>query len=157
MLVGNKADLRSDGPLPFESQAEETVHTAMREFKEVETWLECSAKNMLHVQEVFFFAQKAVMYPQGVLFDQATGRLTHKCMAALNRIYHLCDIDSDGVLDDEELNEFQFKCFGARLTEEELQGVKDVVVAECPQGVTERGLTAPGFIFLHLLFIQRYA
>lgn len=26
---------------------------------------------------------------------------------------------------------------------------------DCPQGVTDKGLTAAGFLFLHLLFIQR--
>jgi len=29
------------------------------------------------------------------------------CIEALKRIFKLCDIDKDGVLNDEELNEFQ--------------------------------------------------
>lgn len=99
----------------------------MKEYKEVETWLECSAKKVLHIQEVFFFAQKAVLYPQSILFDAAAGNFTRKCAVALQRIFRLCDRDTDGVLDDEELNEFQFKCFGARLKNDELEGVKEVV------------------------------
>ena len=38
----------------------------------------------------------------------------------------------DGVLDDEELNRFQVKCFNAPLQPPELQGVKDVVGERIP-------------------------
>jgi Ras family protein T1 len=39
--------------------------------QEVETCIECSAKTSMNVDEVFFFAQKAVLYPTAVLYDLA--------------------------------------------------------------------------------------
>ncbi|CAG8786412.1 13276_t:CDS:2, partial [Cetraspora pellucida] len=77
------------------------------------------------------------------------------CIDALKRIFSLCDIDKDGVLDDNELNEFQRKCFSAPLQQQELEGVKEVVKEHEPSGVNEVGLTELGFLFLHTLFIQR--
>ncbi len=37
--------------------------------QEVETCVECSARLFLNVHEVFYFAQKAVLYPTAVLYD----------------------------------------------------------------------------------------
>jgi len=37
--------------------------------KEVETCVECSAKELLNVSEVFYFAQKAVLHPTAPLYD----------------------------------------------------------------------------------------
>lgn len=64
---------------------EEEVAPIMREFKvspylsvlatelnlsqEVETVVECSALLPLNVEEVFFFAQKAVLHPTAPLYD----------------------------------------------------------------------------------------
>jgi Ras family protein T1 len=41
--------------------------------KEVETCLECSAKNLVYVSEVFYYALKAVVYPVAPLFDVQAG------------------------------------------------------------------------------------
>jgi hypothetical protein len=41
----------------------------MREFKEVETCVESSAKLPLNISEVFYFAQKAVLHPTAPLYD----------------------------------------------------------------------------------------
>lgn len=41
----------------------------MSEYKEVETCVECSAKACLNVAEVFYFAQRAVLYPTAPLYD----------------------------------------------------------------------------------------
>lgn len=37
--------------------------------QEVETCVECSAKQLLNVSEVFYFAQKAVLHPTAPLYD----------------------------------------------------------------------------------------
>lgn len=79
----------------------------MNEFPEVETTLECSAKAGTQVGEVFYYAQKAVMHPLPPLYDSRTQRLTPRCTRALKRIFTLCDEDKDGILSDEELNNFQ--------------------------------------------------
>ncbi|KAL1539779.1 Mitochondrial Rho GTPase 1 [Salvia divinorum] len=127
----------------------------MQQFREIETCIECSAANMLQIQEVFYFAQKAVLHPTAPLFDQETQALRPRCMRALKRIFILCDLDMDCALNDDELNEFQVKCFNSPLQSAEVVGVKSVVREKLPEGVNELGLTLTGFLFLHALFIEK--
>lgn len=93
--------------------------------KEVETCVECSAKLPLNVSEVFYFAQKAVLHPTAPLYDSRdhvrtpfirlpdltshhlNQVLKPACVAALRRIFKICDTNKDGILDAAELNEFQ--------------------------------------------------
>ncbi|KAJ3133446.1 ERMES complex Ca(2+)-binding regulatory GTPase gem1 [Geranomyces variabilis] len=153
VLVGNKIDLR--GSDPTNDALEDQVTPIMNEFKEVETCVECSAKQPLNVPEVFYFAQKAVLHPTAPLYDSREHVMKAGCIEALRRIFKLCDHDKDGALNDEEINEFQSKCFGAPLQRQELESVKQVVRENEPNGVTDAGLTEFGFLFLHTLFIQR--
>ena len=75
ILVGNKIDLR-DSEEPGQSLEQQMI-PIMNEFKvikcfitkEVETCVECSAKQHLNVSEVFCFAQKAVIHPTAPLYD----------------------------------------------------------------------------------------
>ncbi|KAJ3315081.1 ERMES complex Ca(2+)-binding regulatory GTPase gem1, partial [Blyttiomyces sp. JEL0837] len=159
VLVGNKIDLRGKD---FTNESlEMQITPIMNEFKEVETCVECSAKQPLNVSEVFYFAQKAVLHPTAPLYDSREHTLKPACIDALRRIFKLCDLDKNGILDDEEINEFQQKCFGAPLQRSELESVKEVVREHEPDGVVcedgdlRGGLTELGFLFLHTLFIQR--
>lgn len=97
---------------------------AERTLQEVETCVECSAKMPLNVSEVFYFAQRAVLHPTAPLYDSRdhVGALVwirrcvltaynqvlkKECVAALRRIFKLCDTNKDSILDAAELNEFQ--------------------------------------------------
>ncbi len=73
----------------------------------------------------------------------------------MTRIFKLCDLDNDGVLNDHELNKFQRRCFDTPLQPQALDDVKNIVKRSIPDGVFDNGLTLPGFLFLHTLFIQR--
>ncbi|KAJ1967482.1 ERMES complex Ca(2+)-binding regulatory GTPase gem1 [Dimargaris xerosporica] len=153
LLVGNKADRRTvDRSIPSLSQE---IGPIMSEFREVETCVECSAKTLTNVSEVFYFAQKAVLHPTGPLYDTQTHTLRPNCERALKRIFKLCDRNQDSVLDDDELNHFQTKCFNAPLQHQELVGVREIVHEHQSDGVTDSGLTEAGFLYLHTLFIQR--
>lgn len=79
------------------------------------------------------------------------------CVAALSRIFKICDVNKDGLLDDTELNDFQRQCFDAPLQAEELAGIKDVVLAASldEPGIIDGGLTEAGFLFLQTYFIQK--
>lgn len=121
----------------------------------METCVECSAKQSLNVSEAFYFSQKAVLHPTAPLYDSREHTLKPACVAALARIFMLCDSDKDNLLNDEELNDFQRKCFNAPLQQQELEGVKEVVRENVENGIGESGLTVEGFLFLHTLFIQR--
>ncbi|EEB95011.1 hypothetical protein MPER_06085 [Moniliophthora perniciosa FA553] len=97
ILVGNKIDLRG-GEVTNEALEDEIV-PIMNEFKEVETCVECSAKIPLNVSEVFYFAQKAVLHPTAPLYDSRDHVLKPACVKALKRIFKLCDMNKDGILD----------------------------------------------------------
>ncbi|THV03817.1 mitochondrial Rho GTPase [Dendrothele bispora CBS 962.96] len=153
ILVGNKIDLRG-GEVTNEALEDEIV-PIMNEFKEVETCVECSAKLPLNVSEVFYFAQKAVLHPTAPLYDSRDHVLKPACIKALRRIFKLCDINKDDILDPAELNEFQRKCFDAPLQLQELEGIREMVNQHAPGGVRDGGLTEAGFLYLHTIFIQR--
>ncbi|TKY85750.1 hypothetical protein EX895_005290 [Sporisorium graminicola] len=180
ILVGNKIDLRSGDVT--NAALEDELAPVMAEFKEVETCVECSARIPLNVSEVFYFAQKAVLYPTAPLYDSREHVLKPACVDALKRIFRLCDSDKDGLLSDGELNEFQSKCFDTPLQAQELEGIKDLVIQAPVAGLRynhengsvaasgssangdvpahhphlrEGNLTMAGFLYLHTLFIQR--
>ncbi|KAG6918775.1 hypothetical protein DXG01_011966 [Tephrocybe rancida] len=153
ILVGNKIDLR--GGQVTNQALEDEIIPIMNEFKEVETCVECSAKTPLNVSEVFYFAQKAVLHPTAPLYDSRDHVLKARCVAALTRIFKLCDANKDGILDASELNEFQRKCFDAPLQLQELEGIKEMVQEHAADGVRGGGLTEAGFLYLHTNFIQR--
>ncbi|KAJ3830687.1 P-loop containing nucleoside triphosphate hydrolase protein [Lentinula raphanica] len=153
ILVGNKIDLRG-GEVTNEALEDEII-PIMNEFKEVETCVECSAKMPVNVSEVFYFAQKAVLHPTAPLYDSRDHVLKPACVRALKRIFKLCDLNKDGILDAHELNEFQRKCFDAPLQLQELEGIREMVNQHADGGVREGGLTEAGFLYLHTIFIQR--
>ncbi|KAL9934228.1 hypothetical protein V8E36_006684 [Tilletia maclaganii] len=142
ILVGNKIDLRSSDPTlasadPSEltqSALEQELAPVMAEFREVETCVEASAFLHINISEIFYFAQKAVLYPTAPLYDSREQKLRSGCVDALKRIFLLCDNDQDGVLNDRELNNFQRRCFDAPLHPQELEGVKELVLS-APVGV----------------------
>lgn len=82
-------------------------------------------------------------------------QLTEKCKKALVRVFKICDIDGDGLLNDFELNHFQRRCFNAPLQPQVLEEVKAVLNKNVPDGVVNDAVTLKGFLFLHCLFIQR--
>jgi Ras family protein T1 len=150
ILVGCKSDVR-----PADQSLHQAVLPIVKTFPQIETCMECSAKNLQFVGEVFYYAMKAVIHPMAPLYEPEAQKLRPLCARALKRIFMLCDTDQDGILDDIELNNFQVHCFNAPLRTEELAGVKQVVSEKCPEGIARNGLTLKGFLFLHALFIER--
>ena len=81
--------------------------------------------------------------------------MTEKCKKALTRVFKICDTDSDGLLSDVELGQFQKRCFNMDLESGTLESLKAVVQKNCSEGLVDGKLTAKGFLTLHSLFIQR--
>ncbi|KAJ3608447.1 hypothetical protein NHX12_025494 [Muraenolepis orangiensis] len=148
ILVGNKSDLRSKSSM-------ETILPIMNEFLEIETCVECSAKNLKNISELFYYAQKAVLHPTAPLYDPEVKQLKPQCVSALSRIFYISDGDNDQILSDVELNSFQKACFGNPLALQALEDLKTVVWKHTGDGVQENGITLNGFLFLNKLFIQR--
>uniref|UniRef100_A0A8B9LPR3 Mitochondrial Rho GTPase n=1 Tax=Astyanax mexicanus TaxID=7994 RepID=A0A8B9LPR3_ASTMX len=148
ILVGNKSDL-------VEHSSMETILPIMNKYTEIETCVECSAKNLKNISEMFYYAQKAVLHPTGPLYCPDEKEMKAACVRALTRIFKVSDLDNDGILNDNELNFFQRTCFNTPLPPQALEDVKNVVRKNTTDGVCEDGLTLKGFLFLHTLFIQR--
>uniref|UniRef100_A0A8C1DUI7 Mitochondrial Rho GTPase n=1 Tax=Cyprinus carpio carpio TaxID=630221 RepID=A0A8C1DUI7_CYPCA len=159
ILVGNKSDL-------VEHSSMETILPIMNQYSEIETCVECSAKNLKNISELFYYAQKAVLHPTGPLYSPEEKEMKPSCIKALTRIFKISDLDNDGILNDNELNFFQVRavffsclhtqtCFNIPLAPQALEDVKNVVRKNMSDGVKDNGLTLKGFLFLHTLFIQR--
>eukprot|EP00735_Rhodelphis_limneticus_P011130 TRINITY_DN4188_c0_g1::TRINITY_DN4188_c0_g1_i1::g.2102::m.2102 TRINITY_DN4188_c0_g1::TRINITY_DN4188_c0_g1_i1::g.2102 ORF type:complete len:646 (+),score=151.71,sp/P0CO78/GEM1_CRYNJ/37.11/4e-139,Miro/PF08477.8/5.3e-20,Miro/PF08477.8/0.00085,EF_assoc_2/PF08356.7/1.8e-26,EF_assoc_2/PF08356.7/4.3e+03,Ras/PF00071.17/3.2e-20,Ras/PF00071.17/2.5,EF_assoc_1/PF08355.7/3e-14,EF-hand_1/PF00036.27/0.00013,EF-hand_1/PF00036.27/0.048,EF-hand_5/PF13202.1/0.00062,EF-hand_5/PF13202.1/0.15,EF-hand_7/PF13499.1/3.8e len=152
ILAGSKIDIRST---MLNVSLENEVLPVMQSFSEIESIIECSAKQLFNIAELFYFAQKSVIYPTSPLIHLHTQELKPECKRALKRIFKMFDTDKDGHLSDAELDSFQLKCFGQNLAPAELSGIKNVVRHDRPDGVTDRGLTLSGFMFLQALFIHK--
>eukprot|EP00281_Chroomonas_sp_CCMP1168_P000341 CAMPEP_0206260760 /NCGR_PEP_ID=MMETSP0047_2-20121206/27275_1 /ASSEMBLY_ACC=CAM_ASM_000192 /TAXON_ID=195065 /ORGANISM="Chroomonas mesostigmatica_cf, Strain CCMP1168" /LENGTH=217 /DNA_ID=CAMNT_0053687893 /DNA_START=55 /DNA_END=705 /DNA_ORIENTATION=+ len=103
VVVGSKVDLRAGDSSRIENDLRNAASPIMEVFSEVETCIECSAKKMINISEVFFFAAKAVLHPTAPLYDTKHHELRPPCARALRRIFNMCDADGDGALSDNEL------------------------------------------------------
>ncbi|XP_023709207.1 mitochondrial Rho GTPase isoform X3 [Cryptotermes secundus] len=148
VLVGNKMDL-----VDFTSA--DSLSTIMDEFPEVQMCVECSARTLKNISEMFYCAQKVVLHPVPPLYNVDQQELTDACQKALVRIFKVCDTDNDGLLNDVELNNFQTYCFDVPLQPNVLDEVKAIVRRNISDGVVNNALTLRGFLFLHCLYIQR--
>ncbi|KAG4107400.1 mitochondrial Rho GTPase [Neocallimastix lanati (nom. inval.)] len=151
ILVGNKIDVRGENTT--NENLKEEIMPILKNFKEIETCIECSAKSNINISEVIYFAQKAILYPTAPIYDSQINALKPECVKALSRIFKLCDLKNNGILSDEEIMKFQKYCFSQPLSEEELFQVKEIIKENYPEGISENGLTQNGFLFLHKLFI----
>lgn len=153
ILVGNKSDERFE-----HGDQESSLNRAipiMHKFKEVETSLECSAKTMKNLAELFFYAQKAVLYPHAPLYSSVDQMLTEKCVAALTRVFKICDTDNDLVWNEEEMQEFQERCYNTPLLPQAMDEVRTCISKHLPQGVKDAGITLDGYLYLNMMFIHR--
>ena len=148
ILVGNKVDL-------VDYSTMDMVLPIMNDYEEIETCVECSAKNLKNISEMFYFAQKAVLHPSAPLWNYNEKDLTEKCKKALTRVFKICDWDNDGLLSDNELGQFQRRCFSMDLETGTLESLKAVVQKNSSDGLVNGKLTLKGFLTLHGLFIQR--
>ncbi|CAG4910575.1 unnamed protein product [Colias eurytheme] len=148
ILVGNKIDL-------IDYSIIDNIWDIAEEYPEVDRCIECSAKTLTNVSEMFYNAQKAVLHPIHPIYSIEEQELTERCKKALSRIFKICDLDGDGVLDDYEITVFQKKCFDSPLQLQVLDEVKSVIAQNIAGGIENECITMKGFIFLHCLFIQR--
>ena len=164
VVVGNKIDLLPPSSSTYENDKKESKDATDRlrakvrpllEKYHVDAALDCSAKTNVHVTDLFYYAQHAVIFPVHPLLDVHNGRLLPKFRRALTRVFRFYDEDHDDHLSNSELNTFQEQCFGARLPHDDLDGIKSVLQKESATFVEPRGITLEGFQFLFQLFIQR--
>ncbi|XP_052266803.1 mitochondrial Rho GTPase 1-like isoform X2 [Dreissena polymorpha] len=152
ILVANKCDL-------IDYSMDESMRPILNEFAEVETCISCSAKSLKNISELFYYAQKAVLHPQAPIYNAEEKELTKACKGALQRIFKICDLDNDQILNDDEIFTFQRHCFDVPVQPQALDEVKQVIQSHIGDGVAWRGayfgFTMKGFLFLMDLFRER--
>lgn len=153
VLCANKSDLSPEGGEP--QSLEDEMLPIMTEFKEIDSCIRSSARVHRNVNEAFFLCQKAVTYPVAPLFDTKESVLKPATVNALRRIFYLCDKDRDGYLSDREIDNFQMKCFGKPLNEEDLANIKDTIGKTYPDSTTPLGIDSQGFVHLNKLYVEK--
>lgn len=153
VLCANKSDLSGDAATPQVVEGE--MLPVMAEFREIDSCIRASARDHRNVNEVFFLCQKAVTHPIAPLFDYKEGNLKPACVAALRRVFYLCDKDQDGFLNDQEMHDFQAKCFDKPLSSDDLDNIKQSVAKVAPRTSAEHGIDQDGFLQLNKLYAEK--
>lgn len=155
IIVANKTDSLNNRENLVNDQL---VSRLIRANNQIETCIQCSAKTLKNVPEVFYYAQKSILYPTTPVYDDEKKKLTEQCVKCLTRIFKICDHDNDGLLNDKELNDFQLKSFGVHLNTNSLQGVKALLQdnnTNAADNLINNEITLNGFIYMHTLFIKK--
>ncbi|KAF2098271.1 mitochondrial Rho GTPase 1 [Rhizodiscina lignyota] len=153
VLCANKSDLQ-----PHRTTAEvvaDEMLPVMNEFKEIDSCVRTSAKEHHNINEFVFLCQKAVTHPIAPLYDSKEAVLKPVTVAALRRIFFLSDKDQDGYLNDQEINDFQMKCFDRPLNDNDLVTLKSSIERDVPDANTEHGIDVRGFIHLNKIFAEK--
>jgi Ras family protein T1 len=153
VLCGNKSDLTANGNTA--QVVEDEMLPVMAEFKEIDSCIRTSAREHHNVNEVFFLCQKAVTHPIAPLFDSKEGVLKPAAVAALRRIFYLCDKDQDGYLNDQEMHDFQAKCFQKPLSPEDLENIKQSISKSSSRSAVDKGVDINGFLQLNKIFAEK--
>jgi Ras family protein T1 len=154
VLCANKADLITNGSTA--QVVEDEMLPVMVEFKEIDSCIRTSAREHHNVNEVFFLCQKAVTHPIAPIFDSKEGNLKPAAVAALRRIFYLCDKDQDGYLNDQEMHDFQTKCFQKPLSPDDLDNIKQSIrKASASRATVDKGIDQDGFLHLNKLFAEK--
>ncbi|KAK4105217.1 mitochondrial Rho GTPase [Parathielavia hyrcaniae] len=153
VLCANKSDIAASGSTS--QVVEEEMLPVMAEFREIDSCIRTSAKEQHNVIEVFYLCQKAVTHPIAPLYDHKEGQLKPACVAALRRVFYLCDKDQDGYLNDDEMHDFQYKSFEKPLMPGELENIKATVSKAVPTSSTDKGLDMPGFLQLNKMYAEK--
>jgi Ras family protein T1 len=152
VLCANKSDLATNQDTA--QAVEEEMLPLLAEFKEIDSCIRTSAKEKYNIIEMLSLCQKAVTQPIAPLWDSREGSLKPLAVAALERIFFLCDKDQDGALSDAEMQALQTKCFDRHLPDDKLASSKQAIARIDPKSVTENGITSLGFLNLMKLYVE---
>ncbi|KAF2009378.1 mitochondrial Rho GTPase-like protein [Aaosphaeria arxii CBS 175.79] len=153
VLCANKADVQSKGTAS--NVVAEEMLPVMNEFKEIDSCIRTSAKEHHNINEVFFLCQKAVTHPIAPLYDSKEAALKPAAVSALQRVFNLCDQDKDGYWNDQEIHDFQIKCFEKPLAEDDLPNIKRSIQRFVPDAADDRGMDERGFLLLNKIFAEK--
>ena len=165
IIAGNKMDLvleqQQQQQSSYSARSRQQIIALLQRFKFVRQSLKCSAKNLLHVDDVFNKAKIAVLYPIEPLYDLVGERLTPACKRAFTRIFRVFDSDRDSLWNDNELRAFQQKIWGMNMMlERNVIEWKKALLAQHDSQHGERLLvddkiTFAGFLTIMDIYIQQ--
>lgn len=118
-------------------------------------YCQCSAKAVLHIDQVFYHGETVVSYPLAPLFDMGTTDFTPACKRAFKRIFRIFDVDRDGLLSDQELCQLQITCFKVHLKEDEVSALKKQIIKKSSRTVRSNKITFEGLLELMKMFIDK--
>ncbi|CAH6718937.1 mitochondrial Rho GTPase 1 [[Candida] jaroonii] len=158
VLCANKSDLLDDST-NMKAQTSDEFLPLLNEFKEIEACVRCSAKLNDNVVEAFYLCQRAITHPISPIFDSKEGNLKPSAIAALKRVFFLCDKDLDGYLNFDEFCDLHMKAFDKRATESEyrdvIKNIDRIIYPEPTADGKSRGISEDGFILLNKLYAER--
>ncbi|EMC99685.1 hypothetical protein BAUCODRAFT_101677 [Baudoinia panamericana UAMH 10762] len=156
VLCANKSDLCPAVTSTAQIVTDEML-PVMAEFKEIDSCIRTSAREHHNVNEVFFLCQKAVTHPIAPIYDSKENSLKPAAEDALKRVFYLCDKDQDGLLSDQEILDFQMRCFDKPLSAADLTSIKrSICRVPSFSGEPEKdGIDMAGFLSLHKMFAEK--
>ncbi|CAF0997533.1 unnamed protein product [Adineta ricciae] len=165
ILVANKCDLIDENPHDINEENREFFRLSMSKYSRIEACIETSTRTMKNISELFYSAQKCVLYPINYLQEQ--NKLTKRFKQCLKRIFTIADQDNDQLLNDQELTMLQDYCFGKIQTNDEKQTIEQLkkeikrrtihgikIISE-HRGVMTSALTYQGFECLFELYLNK--
>lgn len=160
VLCANKSDLLTqDSSISIKTQNSDEFVPLINEFKEIEACVRCSAKDNYNVVEAFYLCQRAITHPISPIFDSKEGNLKPAAVAALKRVFFLCDKDQDGYLSFNEFSNLHQKCFNHASSEEEYQNILSAINRIIYPDVNSEGetigISVDGFIILNKMYAER--
>ncbi|EGW34739.1 uncharacterized protein SPAPADRAFT_47823 [Spathaspora passalidarum NRRL Y-27907] len=152
ILCANKSDTQHKNTLKTQNQDE--FVPLINEFKEIEAGIRCSAKNNYNVVEAFYLCQRAVTHPISPIFDAKEGNLKPLAIAALKRIFFLCDTDQDGYLNFKEFSDLHLKCFDHPATDLEYEDIMTKLSQKIYPDLSSgsEGISEDGFVLLNRMY-----
>ncbi|CAF1036782.1 unnamed protein product [Rotaria sordida] len=168
ILVANKCDLideNNDNKNDINHENREFFRLTMLKYSRIEACIETSTRTMKNISELFYSAQKCVLYPINYLQEQ--NKLTKRFKQCLKRIFTIADQDNDQLLNDFELTTLQDYCFGKiqtndqKTTIEQLKKeikrrtVHGIKIINDQTGLTTTALTYQGFECLFELYLNK--
>lgn len=156
IISANKSETMSKSSI--KTQNSEEFIPLLNEFKEIEACIRCSSKTNYNVVEAFYLCQRAVTHPISPIFDAKEGNLKPAAIAALKRIFFLCDADQDGYLDYEEVTKLHEKCFEELLSEMDYEDIVNhlnrKIIPDSSSSAELKGISEDGFILLHRMYAE---
>lgn len=158
IICANKSDLIQKDSGSIKSRNTEEFVPLIKEFKEIEACVRCSSQLNQNIVEVFYLCQRAVTHPISPLFDSKESKLKPAAVAALKRVFFLCDKDQDGYLNFEEFSSLHRKCFGNHTEPEEFEAIEEsiklVIYPDIDSNGVNRGLSEDAFIILNKIYAE---